>query len=207
MDYDTDSDISDTCSENMDWIDDELMEDEFYNAFYNSPIESIQIVQMLFDDKCEKCYNISKSSYQLKTPGRFSSEELIPILRCQTQQGFNPFSILKFALEVDSSKINEFIENNNSKNLQEVSYTNDIIFKDSTKALESTTTIFILYSKKSVKQNKNKNRTTRSIHMKLNNANSANNANNTNNANSANNTNNINKKKFNKTRRKQITFE
>ena len=67
MDYDTDSDISDTCSENMDWIDDELMEDEFYNAFYNSPIESIQIVQMLFDDKFEKCYNISKSSYQLKT--------------------------------------------------------------------------------------------------------------------------------------------
>ena len=200
MDYDTDSDISDTCSENMDWIDDELMEDEFYNAFYNSPIESIQIVQMLFDDKCEKCYNISKSSYQLKTPGRFSSEELIPILRCQTQQGFNPFSILKFALEVDSSKINEFIENNNSKNLQEVSYTNDIIFKDSTKALESTTTIFILYSKKSVKQNKNKNknRITRSIHMKLNNAN---------NANSANNTNSANKTKFNKTRRKQITFE
>ena len=47
MDYDTDGDISDTCSENMDWIDDELMEDEFYNAFYNSPIESIQIVQML----------------------------------------------------------------------------------------------------------------------------------------------------------------
>ena len=207
MDYDTDSDISDTCSENMDWIDDELMEDEFYNAFYNSPIESIQIVQMLFDDKCEKCYNISKSSYQLKTPGRFSCEELIPILRCQTQQGFNPFSILKFALEVDSSKINEFIENNNSKNLQEVSYTNDIIFKDSTKALESTTTIFILYSKKSVKQNKNKNRTTRSIHMKLNNANNTNNANNANNANNTNNTNSTNKKKFNKTRRKQITFE
>lgn len=183
-------------NDDMNWIDDELMEEEFYNAFYNSPIETIQIVQMLFDNNCEKCYNVSRSSYQLKTPGCFSSEELIPILRCQTQQGFNPFSILKFALEVDSSKINEFIENNYSKNLQEVSYTNDIIFKDSTKALESTTTIFILYSKKSVKQNKN--RTTRSIHMKLN---YANRANNTNSENSA------NKKKFNKTRRKQITFE
>lgn len=172
--------------DNMSWIDDELMEDEFYDAFYNSQIESVQIVQMLFDNKCEKCYNISKASYQLKTPGCFSPEELIPILRCQTKQGFKPFSIAKFSLEVDSSKINDFIENDISYNnlLTEVSYTNNIIFKESIKALESTATIFILYNKKNIKRNRN----TRAIRIKT-----------------SNNTNNTNK--LNKTRRRKITFE
>lgn len=170
-------------NDDMNWIDDELMEEEFYNAFYNSPIETIQIVQMLFDNNCEKCYNVSRSSYQLKTPGCFSSEELIPILRCQTQQGFNPFSILKFALEVDFSKINDFIESDISYNniLTQVSYTNNIIFKESIKVLEPTATIFILYNKKNIKRNRN----TRAIRIKT-----------------SNNTN-----KLNKTRRRKITFE
>ena len=186
--------------DNMSWIDDELMEEEFYDAFYNSPIESIQIVQILFDDKCEKCYNISRSSYQLNKPGCLSAEELIPILRCQTTLGFTPLSILKFAIEVDSTKIAEFISdeddihkdkyiNNYQHLLTEVSYTNDVTFKDSTKALEPTATLFILYRKKSTKR-------TRNTRVNRNNNNSANSANQT-----------TTKRKMNKTRRRDVSFE
>jgi hypothetical protein len=142
----------------------------------------------------------------LNKPGCLSAEELIPILRCQTTLGFKPLSILKFAIEVDSTKIAEFISdeddihkdkyiNNYPHILTEVPYTNDIIFKDSTKALESTTTLFIIYRKKSTKRTRN-TRVNRNNHNSSNQANQANQANQT-----------TTKRKMNKTRRRDVSFE
>ena len=92
MDFHNDSDSdSDARSETMSWIDDEELEDEFYGAFYNAPIESVQVVQMLFSHDCQKCVSVSRAGYQLETPGVITPEELIPMIKCQTANGFLPF--------------------------------------------------------------------------------------------------------------------
>lgn len=147
---DVDSDDNISVVTDMSWIDEEEIEEDFYNDFYTSQIESIQIIQMLMDTDCTKCLSISKSNYQLNTPGVLKSEEIIPILRCQTDIGFKPVSLLKFSIELEPTKITEFIEEKiaPSKTIQEVSYTNDIVFKETIKAFENITTLFILYRRK-----------------------------------------------------------
>ena len=149
---DTDS-ISDTASETMSWIDDETTEEELYGAFYNAPIESVQLVQMLFSNDGQSCLGVSRACCQLETPGLMTPEELIPIIKCQTTNGFRLLSVLRFCLEVDSSKIDEFVMtphtiSNPLTKLEEVTYTSVITFPESVKALESTATIFVLYMRK-----------------------------------------------------------
>lgn len=146
------SDDDDNHSENMSWIDDETMEEDFYDAFYISPIETVQIVQMLFSNDCQKCLSVSRASYQLSKSGVITPEELIPILKCQTTNGFHPFSVLKFAIELDTTNLTDFVTSDYDSKLQEVSYTNNIVFKDSVKALEPTATLFILYKRKQSKK-------------------------------------------------------
>lgn len=148
-----DSDDNISVVTDMSWIDEEELEEDFYNDFYTSPIESIQIIQMLMDTNCTKCLSISKSNYQLNTPGVLKSEEIIPILRCQTDIGFKPVSLLKFSIELEPSKITDFIEEKiaPSKTIQEVSYTNNIVFKETVKVFETVTTLFILYRRKQPK--------------------------------------------------------
>lgn len=142
--------------ETMSWIDDEEMEDEFYGAFYNSPIESVQLVQMLFSHDCQKCVSVSRAAYQLNQPGILTPEELIPMMRCQTTNGFQPFAVLRFAIELDSANLDDFVSSStttdgsykHANSLEEVMYTDNISFPDSVKALEPTATLFVLYKKK-----------------------------------------------------------
>ena len=165
---DSDSDGDDR-SETMSWIDDEELEDEFYGAFYNSPIESVQVVQMLFSHDCQKCVSVSRASYQLETPGVITPEELIPMIKCQTANGFLPFSVLRFAIELDASNLNAFVESPSSYNkakVDELTYTDSIKFPDSVKALEPTASLFILYKKRQPKPSSPNRRKTRVIRIK-----------------------------------------
>lgn len=163
----------------MSWIDDEELEDEFYGSFYNSPIDSVQIVQMLFNSDCQKCLGVSRAGVQLTTPGVITPEELIPIIKCQTANGFTPFSVLRFAIELDSANLSDFVikseeelNKNNDNNydynslLKEVTYTDTIHFPTSVKALEPTATIFILYKRKQNKLANRLHRQTRVIRLK-----------------------------------------
>lgn len=160
-------DDSDTRSETMSWIDDETLEDEFYGAFYNGPIDSVQVVQMLFSSDKQSCIGVSRASCQLETPGVIKPEELIPIIKCQTANGFAPFAVLRFALELDAANLNDFVmrDDTNSK-LEEVTYTDDIRFPDSVKALEPTATVFILYSRKQPTCPSSRRKQTRVIRIK-----------------------------------------
>lgn len=204
MDNDSYTDDDDH-SETMSWIDGEELEDEFYGSFYNSPIDSIQIIQMLFNSDCQKCLGVSRAGVQLSTPGVITPEELIPIIKCQTANGFIPFTVLRFAIELDSANLSDFamkpIDNdsiNPKKLMEEVTYTDDIRFPTSVKALESTATLFILYKRKQSKSATNKQTTstsanggrhhkqTRAIRIKNNNPQSQNNR---------------------KTRRKSVSFD
>lgn len=146
------------------------MEDEFYNSFYVSPTDSIQIVQLLMDDSCDKCLGVSQSSYSLSTPGVLTPEELIPILRCQTKNGFRPISLLRFVIEMESEQIGTFLDDKqqtSSQFLQEVSYTNPVSFPETVRALQAASTLFILYRRKTSKTGKatNKPRQTRVIRI------------------------------------------
>jgi hypothetical protein len=144
-----DSESDDDRSETMSWIDDEEIEDEFYGAFYNAPIESVQIVQMLLSHDCQKCVSVSRASYQLETPGVITPEELIPMIKCQTANGFQPFAVLRFAIELDAANLNDFvISSDDGAKVDEVTYTDVVRFPDSVKALEPTASLFILYKRK-----------------------------------------------------------
>lgn len=221
MEDDTMSVMSDISE--MNWIDDEEMEDEFFNKFYTSSIESIQIVQILLNSSCDKCLGVSRSNYQLNNPGILKSEEIIPILRCQTNMGFKPLSLLKYVVEIETTKLSEFVESdmiqyleNPEKILQEISYMKDVIFNETIKAFEPLTTLFIIYKRReqqnihehtSVDNNKphskkhkfnktqSKNRQTRVIKLS-----------NTDTFTEKNHTKNFNQNKHNKTRRKSVTF-
>lgn len=165
---DSDSDGDDR-SETMSWIDDEELEDEFYGAFYNSPIESVQVVQMLFSHDCQKCVSVSRASYQLESPGVITPEELIPMIKCQTANGFHPFSVLRFAIELDASNLHTFVESPSSYNkakVDELTYTDSIKFPESVKALEPTASLFILYKKRQPKSSSPNRRKTRVIRIK-----------------------------------------
>jgi hypothetical protein len=167
---DSDSDGDDR-SETMSWIDDEELEDEFYGAFYNAPIESVQVVQMLFSHDCQKCVSVSRASYQLETPGVITPEEMIPMIKCQTANGFHPFSVLRFAIELDASNLNAFVDSpssppNDKAKVDELTYTDSIKFPDSVKALEPTASLFILYKKKQPKASSPNRRKTRVIRIK-----------------------------------------
>jgi hypothetical protein len=172
MDFHDDIDIdndSDCHSETMSWIDDEELEDEFYGAFYNAPIESVQVVQMLFSHDCQKCVSVSRAGYQLETPGVITPEEMIPMIKCQTANGFHPFSVLRFAIELDASNLNAFAESQSSYNkakVDELTYTDSIKFPDSVKALEPTASLFILYKKRQPKPSSSNRRKTRVIRIK-----------------------------------------
>lgn len=153
---------SDAYSETMSWIDDETTEEEFYGAFYNSPIESVQVVQMLISSDGQSCLGVSRACCQLATPGVMTPEELIPIIKCQTSNGFKVVSVTRFSLQVDAANINDFVmTDNNSHDLTEETYTNNIVFPESVKALEPTATIFILYSRNPPKSARSKRRQTR----------------------------------------------
>lgn len=168
IDIDNDND-SDCHSETMSWIDDEELEDEFYGAFYNAPIESVQVVQMLFSHDCQKCVSVSRAGYQLETPGVITPEEMIPMIKCQTANGFHPFSVLRFAIELDASNLNAFTESQSSYNkakVDELTYTDSIKFPDSVKALEPTASLFILYKKRQPKPSSSNRRKTRVIRIK-----------------------------------------
>jgi hypothetical protein len=167
-DNDSDGD-SDARSETMSWIDDEELEDEFYGAFYNAPIESVQVVQMLFSHDCQKCVSVSRAGYQLETPGVITPEEMIPMIKCQTANGFHPFSVLRFSIELDASNLNAFVESPSSYNkakVDELTYTDSITFPDSVKALEPTASLFILYKKRQPKPSSPNRRKTRVIRIK-----------------------------------------
>jgi len=170
MDFHNDSDSdSDARSETMSWIDDEELEDEFYGAFYNAPIESVQVVQMLFSHDCQKCVSVSRAGYQLETPGVITPEELIPMIKCQTAIGFLPFSVLRFAIELDASNLNAFVDSPSSYNkakVDELTYTDIIKFPESVKALEPTASLFILYKKRQPKSSSPNRRKTRVIRIK-----------------------------------------
>ncbi len=162
-------DVSDDRSETMSWIDDEELEDEFYGAFYNAPIESVQVVQMLFSHDCQKCVSVSRAGYQLETPGVITPEEMIPMIKCQTANGFHPFSVLRFAIELDAANLNTFVETPSSHNktkVDELTYTDSIKFPDSVKALEPTASLFILYKKRQPKSSSPSRRKTRAIRTK-----------------------------------------
>lgn len=170
MDFHNDSDSdSDARSETMSWIDDEELEDEFYGAFYNAPIESVQVVQMLFSHDCQKCVSVSRAGYQLETPGVITPEELIPMIKCQTANGFLPFSVLRFAIELDASNLNAFVDSPSSYDkakVDELTYTDIIKFPESVKALEPTASLFILYKKRQPKSSSPNRRKTRVIRIK-----------------------------------------
>lgn len=152
-------------TETMSWIDDEEYDDEFYNAFYDAPIETIQIIQILIDndkDQDQKIQNenVSQSRFQLETPGKITSEELLPIIRCQTKLGYKPFLMLKYAVDVDVSQIKDFAETEietqpqsqpqtqiQQNFMQEVFYTQDIEFTPSAKIFEAVASLFIIYKK------------------------------------------------------------
>ena len=164
-----DGGCGDDRSETMSWIDDEELEDEFYGAFYNAPIESVQVVQMLFSHDCQKCVSVSRASYQLETPGVITHEEMIPMIKCQTANGFHPFSVLRFAIELDASNLNAFVETPSSHNktkVDELTYTDSIKFPDSVKALEPTASLFILYKKRQPKSSSPNRRKTRVVRIK-----------------------------------------
>lgn len=189
MDSDDDSDDR---SETMSWIDDEEMEEEFYGAFHNSPIESIQVVQMLFSHDCQKCVSVSRASYQLETPGVITPEEVIPMIKCQTANGFQPFTVLRFAIELDAANLSEFVESSDDgPKVDEVTYTDVVKFPDSVKALEPTASLFILYKKRQPKASSPKRRQTRVIRHNLGGTNSIQPP---------------GKRQSNKTRRKAVSF-
>ena len=169
MDFHNEGSDSDDRSETMSWIDDEELEDEFYGAFYNAPIESVQVVQMLFNHDCQKCVSVSRAGYQLETPGVITPEEMIPMIKCQTANGFLPFSVLRFAIELDASNLNVFVESPSSYNktkVDELTYTDSIKFPESVKALEPTASLFILYKKRQPKSSSPNRRKTRVIRIK-----------------------------------------
>lgn len=152
--------MTDSDYEDMDWIDEEEEEDKKYDMFYSELIESINIVQILFDSKLEECLSVSQSTYSLHTPGILSSQELIQFLRCQTRIGFKAFSILRFSVELDVDQIAPFLKDELDLNwLEEISYTSDIVFKECSKALHKTATVFILYKKRSEISKKHRRQT------------------------------------------------
>jgi len=169
MGFHNDDSDNDDRSETMSWIDDEELEDEFYGAFYNAPIESIQVVQMLFSHDCQKCVSVSRAGYQLETPGVITPEEMIPMIKCQTANGFHPFSVLRFAIELDAANLTTFVESPSSNNIpkvDELTYTDSVKFPESVKALEPTASLFILYKKRQPKESSPNHRKTRVIRIK-----------------------------------------
>ena len=184
--------------ETMSWIDAEEYDDEFYNAFYDAPIETIQIIQILIDKEQEPDQNqnqnqnqkipnenVSQSRFQLETPGKITSEELLPIIRCQTKLGYKPFLMLKYAVDVDVSQIKDFAETeietqpksqsqsqsqsqfqSQQNFMQEVFYTQDIEFTPSAKIFEAVASLFIIYKKSNKKTVANSHNRTRSASHK-----------------------------------------
>lgn len=136
--------------EDYDWIEKAEQEDKKYDMFYSDLIDSINIVQILFDDRMHECLSASQSTYSLNKPGILTSQEMIQFLKCQTRIGFKAFSILRFSVELDIEQIVPFLKNELDLNwLEEVSYTSDLKFRECSKALHKTATVFILYKKKS----------------------------------------------------------
>jgi hypothetical protein len=126
---------------------------------------------MLFSHDCQKCVSVSRASYQLETPGVITPEEMIPMIKCQTANGFHPFSVLRFAIELDASNLNAFVDSpssppNDKAKVDELTYTDSIKFPDSVKALEPTASLFILYKKKQPKASSPNRRKTRVIRIK-----------------------------------------
>jgi len=152
--------MTDSDSEDIDWIEEAEQEDKKYDMFYSDLIETINIIQILFDDTLGECLSASQSSYSLHTPGILSSQELIQFLKCQTRIGFKPFAILRFSVELDLEQIAPFLKDELDLNwLEEVSYTSDIVFKECSKALHKTATVFILYKKRCEKGEKHRRQT------------------------------------------------
>lgn len=158
MDYDSDL-------EDLNWIEEVEREESKYSSFYNAVVENIRIIQILLDETCEECLSISHSSYSLDVPGILSSAEVIRFLRCQTQSGFKPISLLRFAVELEPEQIPSFLHNKLEQLpwLEEVSYTDDIVFRESVKALHETNTLFILYRRKT--EGKRQRRQTRVVKL------------------------------------------
>lgn len=152
--------MTDSDSEDIDWIEQEEQEDKKYDMFYSNLIETINIVQILFDDAMEECLSASQSVYSLNKPGILSSQEMIQFLKCQTRIGFKAFSILRFSVELDSEQISPFLKDELDLNwLEEISYTSDLKFKECSKALHKTATVFILYKRKSGASQKHRRQT------------------------------------------------
>jgi hypothetical protein len=141
--------MADSDCEDIDWIEETEEEDKKYDMFYSDHIESINVIQILFDDKLEECLTASHSSYSLNKPGVLTSQEMIQFLKCQTRIGFRAFSILRFSVELDVDQIAPFLKDELDLNwLEEISYTSDLVFKECSKALHKSATLFILYKKR-----------------------------------------------------------
>lgn len=152
--------MTDSDSEDIDWIEKAEQEDKKYDMFYSDLIETINIIQILFDDTLEECLSASQSAYSLNQPGILTSQEMIQFLKCQTRIGFKAFSILRFSVELDIEQIAPFLKDELDVNwLEEVSYTSDLKFRECSKALHKTATVFILYKKKSETSKKHRRQT------------------------------------------------
>ena len=152
--------MTDSDSEDIEWIEQVEQEDRKYDMFYSDLIETINIIQILFDDKMEECLSASQSSYSLNQPGILTSQEMIQFLKCQTRIGFKAFSLLRFSIELDIEQIAPFLKDELDLNwLEEVSYTSDLKFRECSKALHKTATLFILYKKRSETGKKHRRQT------------------------------------------------
>lgn len=146
FDYSSSSDDSDL---------DETWEEEFrnreglYDKFYKTKNDSIKFIY-LYINKDDSLEYIKSDIFNLQSPNIIKKEAIANIINsnCKNKK-YKLFSILKFNIDSEPEDIlSSLIDCKDEDYIDEVSYTNDIVFSDTVYTFQDLNTLFILLKEK-----------------------------------------------------------
>jgi hypothetical protein len=148
------------------WIKDAMNEEKSYSRFYKSPVQKI-VCYSLFVDLSQNLIKLNRQYLQTNNNGILENSIVMNLISNDTKDEFKKFRILhvlNFNLDIEPADINKFIDNYDFTSikktyLKELSYTSDIIFKDTIHYLHPINSLILIYKEKiSSLKNKNKNK-------------------------------------------------
>tara|TARA_Y100000768_G_scaffold346843_1_gene294690 strand:+ start:4296 stop:4901 length:606 start_codon:yes stop_codon:yes gene_type:complete len=155
---DSDSDLDES------WGEEFRGQQELYDKFYKIRNESVKLVY-LYISKDDNLEYIKSDIFSLQTPNIIKKESLANIINinCKNRR-YKIFSIVRFNIDSEPEDIlSSLIDCSDEEFMEEVSYTNDIIFNDTVYTFQDLNTLFILLKEK---DNDKSKRLTKSIRPK-----------------------------------------
>lgn len=149
------------------WIEEFEKNDELYNEFYCSPVETIRVTYIYVNEKNEIVF-VNNNSEILEFKGVMKKEHLIYLLRTHSMlhnQKYKLLSLLQFNYNYEPNELINSIKYNRDldSTLRSHHFINDVIWKPTINCMHDLNSLYVIYYYD--KYNKVKANTTRKIRL------------------------------------------